>query len=139
MSSTKWWPHSKLCSKNMSNSSMTSSICKVNAPILLVHFPIRITLFIYDFTLVTTMLYFLLFSIYCTFSLLVSTTELMTYIDVTKMRYTIQKMTSLSYMQMNTVSANCLFVCLMVFNAAFNIISAISWRSVLLVEETEGQ
>ena len=32
----------------------------------------------------------------------------------------------------------CLFVCLMVFNATFNNSSAISWRSVLLVEETEG-
>ena len=31
-----------------------------------------------------------------------------------------------------------LFVCLMVFNATFNNISVISWRSVLLVEETEG-
>ena len=30
-----------------------------------------------------------------------------------------------------------MFVCLMVFNATFNTISAISWRSVLLVEETE--
>ena len=30
-----------------------------------------------------------------------------------------------------------LFVCLMVFNAAFNNISVILWRSVLLVEETE--
>jgi len=30
------------------------------------------------------------------------------------------------------------FVCLMVFNATFNNISAISWRSVLLVEETGG-
>jgi hypothetical protein len=30
------------------------------------------------------------------------------------------------------------FVCLMVFNATFNTISVISWRSVLLVEETEG-
>ena len=30
------------------------------------------------------------------------------------------------------------FVCFMVFNATFNTISAISWRSVLLVEETEG-
>ena len=29
-------------------------------------------------------------------------------------------------------------VCLMVFNATFNNISVISWRSVLLVEETEG-
>ena len=29
-------------------------------------------------------------------------------------------------------------VCLMVFNATFNNISAISWRSVLLVEETRG-
>jgi hypothetical protein len=28
------------------------------------------------------------------------------------------------------------FVCLMVFNATFNNISVISWRSVLLVEET---
>jgi hypothetical protein len=31
-----------------------------------------------------------------------------------------------------------LFVCLMVFNATFNNISAISWWSVLLVEETGG-
>jgi len=31
-----------------------------------------------------------------------------------------------------------LFVCLMVFNTTFNNISAISWRSVLLVEETGG-
>ena len=31
-----------------------------------------------------------------------------------------------------------LFVCLMVLNATFNYISAISWRSVLLVEETGG-
>ena len=31
-----------------------------------------------------------------------------------------------------------LFVCLMGFKATFNNISAISWRSVLLVEETEG-
>jgi hypothetical protein len=30
----------------------------------------------------------------------------------------------------------CLFVCLMVFNAGFNNVSFISWRSVLLVEET---
>jgi len=30
----------------------------------------------------------------------------------------------------------CLFVCLMVFNATFNTISVISWRSLLLVEET---
>jgi hypothetical protein len=29
-------------------------------------------------------------------------------------------------------------VCLMVFNATFNNISAISWQSVLLVEETGG-
>jgi hypothetical protein len=33
----------------------------------------------------------------------------------------------------------CLFVCLMVFNATFNNISNISWWSVLLMEETEGQ
>jgi hypothetical protein len=32
----------------------------------------------------------------------------------------------------------CLFNCLMVFNATFNNISVISWRSVLLVEETGG-
>jgi hypothetical protein len=31
-----------------------------------------------------------------------------------------------------------LFVCLMVFNATFNNISVISWRLVLLVEETGG-
>jgi hypothetical protein len=30
------------------------------------------------------------------------------------------------------------FVCLMMFNATFNNISVISWRSVLLVEETRG-
>ena len=29
-------------------------------------------------------------------------------------------------------------VCLMVFNVTFNNITVISWRSVLLVEETEG-
>ena len=33
---------------------------------------------------------------------------------------------------------DCLFVCLMVFSATFNNISAISWRSVLLVEESGG-
>ena len=32
----------------------------------------------------------------------------------------------------------CLFACLMVFSVTFNNSSAISWRSVLLVEETEG-
>jgi hypothetical protein len=32
----------------------------------------------------------------------------------------------------------CLFVCLMGFNATFNNISVISWRSVLLVVETRG-
>jgi hypothetical protein len=32
----------------------------------------------------------------------------------------------------------CLFVCLMVLSATFNNISIISWRSVLLAEETEG-
>ena len=31
-----------------------------------------------------------------------------------------------------------MFVCLMVFNATFNNISAISWLSVLFVEETGG-
>ena len=31
-----------------------------------------------------------------------------------------------------------MFVCLIVFNATFNNISVISWRSVLLVEEPEG-
>jgi len=31
-----------------------------------------------------------------------------------------------------------MFVCLFVFNATFNNISVISWRSVLLVEETGG-
>ena len=33
---------------------------------------------------------------------------------------------------------NVMFVCLLVFNATFNNISAISWWSVLLVEETGG-
>ena len=38
----------------------------------------------------------------------------------------------------NTISLcdTCMFVCLMVRNATFNNISVISWRSVLLVEET---
>ena len=36
------------------------------------------------------------------------------------------------------VSVVCLFVCLMLFNATFNNISAISWRSVLLVDENGG-
>ena len=31
-----------------------------------------------------------------------------------------------------------LFVCLMVFTATFSNMSVISWRSILLVEETEG-
>jgi hypothetical protein len=37
---------------------MTSSICKANSQMLLVYFPIRMKLFIYDFTMVTTVLYF---------------------------------------------------------------------------------
>ena len=36
------------------------------------------------------------------------------------------------------VSIQCMFVCLIVLNATFNIISVISWRSVLLMEETGG-
>ena len=36
------------------------------------------------------------------------------------------------------IDEQCLFVCLMVFNVTFNNISVISWRSLLLVEETEG-
>jgi hypothetical protein len=35
----------------------------------------------------------------------------------------------------NTI-IGCLFVCIMVFNATFNNIPVISWRPVLLVEET---
>jgi hypothetical protein len=38
----------------------------------------------------------------------------------------------------NLLWKGCLFVCLMVFNATFNNISGISWRSVLLVDETGG-
>ena len=34
------------------------------------------------------------------------------------------------------IMSQCVFVCLMVFNATFNNISVISWRSVLSVEET---
>ena len=45
------------------------------------------------------------------------------------------------YRNMHTTECDtkyiCLFVCLIVFNATFNNISVISWRSVLLVEETE--
>jgi hypothetical protein len=36
------------------------------------------------------------------------------------------------------IPAESLVVCLMVFNVTFNNISAISWRSVLLGEETGG-
>ena len=39
---------------------------------------------------------------------------------------------------MSQLQGNGLFVCLMVFNATFNNISIISWRSVLLVEEIWG-
>jgi hypothetical protein len=35
-------------------------------------------------------------------------------------------------------NVDCLFVCLMVFNATFNNISVISWRSMLLVDENRG-
>jgi hypothetical protein len=38
----------------------------------------------------------------------------------------------------HTIGFVSLFVCLMVFNATFNNISVISWRSVLLVGETGG-
>ena len=40
------------------------------------------------------------------------------------------------YIRYNIMSVICLIICLMVFNATFNIISVISLRSVLLVEET---
>ena len=42
--------------------------------------------------------------------------------------------------QINSIDniRSCLFVCLMVFNATFNNISVISWRPVLLMEETRG-
>ena len=42
------------------------------------------------------------------------------------------------YTFITRVGLYCLFVCLMVFNATFINISGISWRSVLLVEETGG-
>jgi hypothetical protein len=55
--------------KKMSNSSMTSSICKANSQILLVHFPIWMKLFIYDFIMVTTVLYvFVVFNLLYLFS-----------------------------------------------------------------------
>ena len=38
----------------------------------------------------------------------------------------------------NPVQLNVLLICLMVINATFNNTSAISWRAVLLVEETGG-
>jgi hypothetical protein len=38
----------------------------------------------------------------------------------------------------NDYNLHKLSVCLMVFNATFNNISVISWRSVLMVEETGG-
>jgi hypothetical protein len=36
------------------------------------------------------------------------------------------------------IEVGLLFVCLMVFDATFNNISVISWRSIVLVEETGG-
>jgi len=40
--------------------------------------------------------------------------------------------------QQKHLSLDVFFVCLMVYNATFNNISVIPWRSVLLVEETGG-
>jgi hypothetical protein len=42
------------------------------------------------------------------------------------------------YVSLRQLQFSILFVCLMVFNATFNNISVISWRSVFLVEETGG-
>jgi hypothetical protein len=42
------------------------------------------------------------------------------------------------HLSLDWLSIDNMFVCLMVFNATFNNISVISWRSVLLVEETRG-
>ena len=42
----------------------------------------------------------------------------------------------LSWEQEESVKSLKILICLMVFNATFNKISVISWRSVLLVEET---
>jgi hypothetical protein len=42
------------------------------------------------------------------------------------------------YILVSCAHSNTSFVCLMVFNTTFNNISAISWRSVLLAEETGG-
>jgi hypothetical protein len=44
----------------------------------------------------------------------------------------------LSGIYWGAVVDTCLLVCLMVFNATFNNILVIPWRSVLLVEETGG-
>ena len=38
----------------------------------------------------------------------------------------------------HSTATRCLFVCLLVFDSTFNNISVISWRSVLLMEETRG-
>jgi hypothetical protein len=52
--------------------------------------------------------------------------------------WSIQILRAFIVIRMREKKIVCLFVCLMVFNAIFNNISAISWRSVLLVEETGG-
>ena len=46
--------------------------------------------------------------------------------------------TIFNYYDINNYLQYCLFVCLMVFNATFNNISGILWRSILLVKETVG-
>ena len=56
------------------------------------------------------------------------------YIYVPQMFHHSTKMNDVTHKPTNIIC----FVCLMVFNATFNNISIISWRSVLLVEETGG-
>jgi len=106
-------------SSKMSNSSTASSICTTNSQILLVHFPIRITMWCMSslglFAILPWVGQCCIFycccccccSLYCTFFILVSTTELMTYTHVTKIHYTTQRLTSLFFTLMKIVSANC--------------------------------
>jgi hypothetical protein len=58
------------------------------------------------------------------------------YIYYTYGTYWIKRVYEWSLINSETKDSRWMFVCLMVFNATFNNISVISWRSILLVEET---
>ena len=54
------------------------------------------------------------------------------------LKVALNTITLYKYIYINIYGIHLLEIMVMVFNATFNNISAISWQSVLLVEETEG-